>query len=232
MISFMTDVTSPSDVNQPVETATTPAPSGAEPNGGTPTQPSTPPGDGTAGAPDATQLQSQIDNLNKALQFERNRNKQLTRGRQTEVPGNPENAELYQNPEYQRLALQNATYALRDGAKDIIARYPQLPPAVAKAINHNPRGWVNEGTSDIDNALLDIEENIINYLQGEGLENATQPGAQPQPVQIAQTNKGTATDKNVEAELDRIKDIPPEEWTPEEEALVDSFLKSQRKSKK
>lgn len=221
----MDDVNSPeNDVNQP---------GGAQPtapsqDGGT-QQPATPASTTPEGEPAgaAKDWEAEAKNLQKALKQERERYRQRSQqqpGSQTQV-----DETLFGNPEYQKVMLENATYKLKEEVKEVIERYPNLPKSVVNAITRNPRGFVQDGTTTIEQGLWDIEDYINELLAAE---DAGQPLPQPKPVQIAQNNAGGANQVDQDAELQAIADIPPEDWTAEQEAKVNAYMKSQRAQKK
>jgi hypothetical protein len=167
--------------------------------------------------------QKENENLKKALQQERDRYRQRM---QQQPAGQGEVDEtLYNNPEFQKAYLENATYKLKEGVKSVLDQYPNLPKAVANAITRNPRGFVNDGTTSIEQGLWDIEDYINEVLAAE---QAGQPVPQPKPVQVAATNAGGGSEVDEDAELQAIADIPPEEWTKEQEAQVNKFMKAKK----
>ncbi len=224
----MEDVNNPNQVVNEPGNPGTPAPStdgGNVPGGDGGQEPAAPQGD-PGQQPQAPNVspEEQIKNLNQALKIEREKNRRLAR---QGGDGNLENVgdDLLSNPEFVKIALENAVYQLKEGVKEIIDRYPQLPKAVAKAISRNPRGWVNDGTGDVPNALLDIEDNIIAYLEEEGLQ---QPQPDLKPVRVAGNNNLNNTPNNVDVEISRIMAIPPEDWTKEDEAIVAAYNKKKK----
>lgn len=223
------------DVNNPNEVVTnpgeseTPAPSTAGEN-----QTGNAPGEAPQGTkPEAGEvdwtvkgpkLEAQIENLTKALRLQRSRQ------RNSSQPSMPEEGgeDVFSHPAYQSLALKTATYELKEGAKEVLDRYPQVPKAVANAILKNPRGWVNEGTADVESALLDIEENLITYLEDNpDLQDAAQAG--PKTVPVVPSNTLSNPERDVDVEIDRIQKTPPDEWSEADEKLVNDYLKRKKK---
>lgn len=219
----MDDVNNPNAGTQPEDAGTsTPIGETVTPEGAS-AAPTTPIGDGATQAPD---YQKQVDNLNKALKFERDRNKRLSQGRDAGNGDNPDD-------EVNNLRLENASYKIKGEVGSILDRYPDLPKGVASAIRKNPRGFVNEGTGTIEDALFDIEQFVIEYLDEMGSQDSGQPVNQPAPFKIANTNSVSTSEKDLEAaEIEAISQIPPEEWTPAQEKAVDKYLAEQRKAKK
>lgn len=216
--------------NQGGEPETPQPPTDGKSKQGEPSNPDNPEGGKEPGKKVDTDYQSENENLKKALKIEREKYRKLVQGKRQGNQGYSEDEELQNNPEYQNVVLENATYKLKEGAEGILRNYPQLPKAVARAISKNPRGFVNYGTRDIETALLDIEEYIIGYLE-ENEAELQQPngGVKPKPAQIANTNKGGDSEKNIESEIAEIEKLPPEEWTDEQEKKVTAYLKSKKK---
>lgn len=181
---------------------------------------------------DPEKLQAQIKNLNKALETERTARKEAQRkvaqsqGSRMMEGYDPKSLEqVQQHPAYQDLALKNAEYELREGVKDILKEYSNIPQNIAGAIIRNPRGFVNQGTSDVQNALLDITD----YLEGiaGSFEPAAPPAPQPKNVPIMGNNKvGT---QQSDTEIQQILEIPPEDWTPEQEKAIAEYNKANKR---
>ena len=126
------------------------------------------------------------------------------------------------HPYVQELELKNATAELRRGAEDVLSRYPQLPDYLRKAILKNPRGYVNESTTDVPNALLDIEDYILD-LDAIQAEKAPEPKTFP----VAGMNNPAATQgSSTPAEVQKIMGKPLDTWTEDEARLVGEHAKS------
>jgi len=108
-------------------------------------------------------------------------------------------AEWAQNPMTQDLLLKAAEVELKEGVRELLNDYPDVPESIKKAITKNPRGFVNTGTMFVDDALLDIEDYLAELSQGAGGDN-TAPNAQPKEFPVAGTNAGgeAAADTEVE----------------------------------
>ena len=129
---------------------------------------------------------------------------------------------IRQHPYVQDLELKSATAELKRGAEDILKRYPQMPPQVVKAILKNPRGYVNETTQDVPNALVDIEEYLMDLSSEIEGENPSTP--QPKSFPVAGTNTPAATQGGTSpAEVQAILKKPLDEWTPAETKLVKEY---------
>lgn len=171
----------------------------------------------------------ELDNLKRALKQERETIKSLRRqaaqdkGR-SGLAGYGEEKDLEQvmsHPFVQDLLLKQAEGELKDGVKEILTQYPQIPKSVANAIIRNPRGYVKTGTTDVQNALLDIAD----YLEEIAPEFESNSAPRPKTVPIAGNN---AVDKetNKDVDMQKILDTPPEEWTPEQEKAVSDYIKN------
>lgn len=188
-------------------------------------------GSSETGTPDAAGSNSpenpQVTNLNKALSIEREARRKLQR-QIAEMRGNPAgqaqgDEDVYSHPAYQEMALKNAAYELREGAKDILEGYPQIPQAVKNAILKNPRGYVNEGTSDVQNALLDIQDYVDSIAEEFGGTDGTT--SQPKTVPIVGNNSQIGSQDRQDLEIQEILKLPPEEWTEEQAKAVDEYQK-------
>lgn len=172
----------------------------------------------------------ELDNLKKALKQEREQRKTLQREMVKErgskaLDGYPQdNLEaVMAHPFVQDLLLKQAESELQEGAKEILSQYPQIPKPIANAIIKNPRGYVNAGTNDVQTALLDIAD-YVDSISGEFV-NAT---PQPKTVPIAGNNAaigGSPQDAEVK---DIVENIPPEDWTPEQEKVIKDYLKNNK----
>lgn len=223
----MTDVTEPIvDVTATTvePETTTPTPTGENKTGD---ETVTPPANGEKPtipeSPESTAMQKQIDNLNKALALERKKNKRSTT-RTVDTGGQfADDDEVLSHPGVQDLLLKNATYELREGVKDILENYPQVPKPLVKAILGNPRGWVNDGTRDVQSALLDIEENLVRYLD----EEPTAPaGPVPKVPKVMNNNSLQNNQAEIDTQVQRILGIPPEEWTTDDDKIMAEYTKS------
>lgn len=217
----MDDVTAQNTVETPVETTTTPV--GTEENKQT----------DAVNAPegtDTTTVNPELENIKKALKQERERVKTLLReqadykGRKAleNLPGD-NLEEVMGHPMVQELQLKVAEFELKEGVKDILENYPNLPKALSSAILKNPRGYVNPATTDVQNALLDIQD----YLEGIYPDFQATTTVQPKTVPVAGTNKVVGA-SGLNADIQEILTIPPEEWTPEQEAAIQAYKRTNR----
>lgn len=162
--------------------------------------------------------------LNVALKQERERARELQRKlaeyenkeRMAAVPqDNLE--EVMAHPMVQELLIKTANFELKEGVKDIFEEYPNLPKEVKDAILKNPRGFVQESTQDVQNALLDIRDYVESISQA--YQAPVVPAQVPKNIPIAGNNQVINGDK-AEAGVEEILATPPAEWTPEQAATV------------
>lgn len=189
----------------------------------------------TAGQEAAPQEQTEVPgghkggDLNAALRQERDLRKQLQR-KIAELEGaskvqgyeGQDLDTILQHPFVQDLLLKQAEGELRDGAKEILAQYPQLPKPIVNAILKNPRGYVSPKTQDVQNALLDIADYV------ESIYSEYEPQAPPQQfkdVKVVGNNK-SLTAKTSDAEIEKLLSIPVEEWTPEQTKMVSEYRRN------
>lgn len=170
----------------------------------------------------------EVENYKKALQQERQMRKQYARElaqyRGSVQPEAPQSQQGVNPSDYEEAMLKLAEYQLKEGVQEILDAYPQLDKATVNAIKRNPRGFVNPGTMDIQNALLDIADYVEEYVTNEGFTSNNTP--QPRTVPIM-GNNAPAQEDNVDAEVQRlVNEVPPEDWTPEEAALVSKAAKN------
>lgn len=223
----MDDVNNPQAVTeQPVEQTTTPTATGETQTTAPAETPVTAVNPTAAG--EGNQSPSQIENLNKALKAERERSKAVQReladlkGKSSLSSYDPEDMQsIMSHPFVQDLLLKQAESDIKVGVKDILDQYPQLPESVKKAIQRNPRGFVQPDTTDVQTALLDIQD----YLEEIAAGNTPLPTApQPKTVPIAQTNASVGPQKNIDAKLKAILAKSPEDMTSEDDALLAEYM--------
>lgn len=203
-------------IETPVETTTTPPADGETETGGTTTADA-----GVDSSSELARIKAEAENLKQALKQERDRYKQTqrelaqTRGnRQLEQYSQEDLDQVYSNPLFQEQAVKIAEYEIKEGINDILSRYPNFPKQIASAIRRNPRGYVQPTTQDVPNALLDIEDYIASVA-----EEFNQPEP-PKNVRIADTNADVQNKGTSDVEIAEILSIPPEDWTPEQEAVI------------
>ena len=224
----MDDVTGQSTVENPVEPTT---PSVGSDENKLPEATDASKGAEGAEVNPVQEYEKKLENLNRALKQERERYKALMREQAEEqgrrrlenLPGDNVE-EVMQHPLVQDLLVKQAEYELKEGVKEVLENYPNLPKALSNAILKNPRGYVNPATTDVQNALLDIQD----YLEGIYPEFAKEmPSVAPKNVPVAGTNKVVgASTQNVD--IRELLETPVEEWTPEQEKAFEAHKRANR----
>lgn len=168
-----------------------------------------------------------------ALQEERKRRQELQRQlaqRESEAQlgqYDPEDLNtILQHPMVQELILKDAKRELTDYARDVLEQYPTLNPQVKKAILRNARGFVNETTTDLETAKVDLLEQIEEFAQ----EVAAEQAVAPKGHQVASTNVPTTQNTGAKpSDIQKILDKPVTDWTNEEEAAVEAYAQRSQK---
>ena len=133
---------------------------------------------------------------------------------------------ILSHPYVQELQIKQAKQELTDYTRTVLDEFPTLHPAVKKAILKNARGFVNETTTDVEVAKLDLRQYIEEIVE-ETNEAETQPTT-PKTFPVAATNVVKTDVPGVRpADIQKILDKPIDEWTDEEALVVDRFNKSQ-----
>lgn len=158
--------------------------------------------------------------VNEALKEARRELAQL-RGQEAYRGYSEEDLEqIFAHPFVQQLLLEQAENQLRRGAEEILSRYPNIPKPIAKAIIRNPRGYVNPATTDVESALLDIDDYVASIAEEFG-EGGT---SEPKPFPVAGTNvSAVPEEETTPAEIAALMKKPPEEWTDEELRLAEEW---------
>jgi len=175
----------------------------------------------------------ELENLKKALQQEREQRKALQRElaqvrsqRSLEGYSEQDLEQIMSHPWVQELLLRQAETQLKEGAREILSRYPQIPKPIADAILRNPRGYVQPGTTDVETALMDISDYVEEIAQEFGVSEAPEPKAFP----VAGTNvSAVPEEETTPAEIAALMKKPPEEWTDEELRLAEEWEKGKSK---
>jgi hypothetical protein len=134
---------------------------------------------------------------------------------------------ILQHPYVQDLIIKQARQELTDYAREALDQYPNLHPQVKKAILKNARGFVNETTTDVETAKLDLQE----YIESIAEEAVAEPQAEqaPEPskgFKVANTNVPSTEPSGVKlAEIQNILAKPVDSWTADEEAAVEEYRK-------
>lgn len=167
-----------------------------------------------------------------ALHAERSMRKELARkmaeyeARMQNIPQSEDGMtweQVMAHPQVQQMILEKAERDLKDFAREELDKRPGIPDGLRKAILHNPRGWVQPTTTDIENAKLDLLDAI------DALDAGQLPASVGKSFPVAPTNAPASKTAGNSAEVQKILAKPPEDWTDEEAQIVDEELKSQPK---
>lgn len=132
--------------------------------------------------------------------------------------------QVLQHPLVQELILKDAKRELTDYSRDLLEQYPTIPELVKKAILKNVKGFVNENTSDVETAKLDIAE----YVESLAADVPQAPEAQ-KGFPIASTNQPVAESSTANLnEVNKILDKPVDELTDEEAKAIEDYKKSHK----
>ncbi|MDP4272549.1 MAG: hypothetical protein Q8909_20870 [Bacteroidota bacterium] len=168
---------------------------------------------------------AQAENYKKAMEHEREARKKLQREaaeRGTDNQGNQPTADpqdIWSNPEVQKLLIKQAESELKEGAKDLLDQYPNVPGNVKKAILKNPRGFINPNTTTVPLALIDIQD-YLEEVDAELAGEATQAPTVRDVKVLGNNGPAKAADPDEVLASEAMK-TPPEEWTTEQEAAVE-----------
>ena len=172
----------------------------------------------------------------QALSAERQRRKELQRklaalqGQQGLKDYDPNDLEaVMAHPYVQELIIKQAKQELTDYTRGVLdSDYPNFPAVIRKAILANVRGFVNETTTDIESAKIDI----LDYIEKTAEETeAGQPIPAPETKSfpVAATNTGETETAARPAEIAKILDKPVDSWSDEEVKLVADYSKNSKK---
>lgn len=213
----MDDVTSPDAVNNQVETeSVSPAPESVE--GENVVAPSV----------DVEKMQSELQNLQKALKAEREarRNERREIAKKSQVQGNPEDYEQWMNhPMSRELLVKVARQELTDYAREVLSdsKYQALPEIVKKAILSNVRGFVNEDTTDVETAKVDILDYVDNLLE------QTEAAPTSKNFPVAAPNGGSNVGKTgTPAQIAEIINKPMDEISDDEAQILEAYRKTRK----
>jgi hypothetical protein len=123
------------------------------------------------------------------------------------------------HPVVQEALIKAAKYELTDYTRNVLEQYPTLNPQVKKAILANVRGFVKEGTTDVESAKLDIQEYIESILEGEA------PAAKKNFPVVA-TNTPSVVQPVKPAEVEKILAKSVDSWTDQEMKIVEDYTKT------
>lgn len=129
--------------------------------------------------------------------------------------------QVLQHPMVQELLIKQAKQELTDYARERLATMPNFPKVVKDAILKNARGFVNEATTDVETAKLDLDDFIDGFVDTEAT-GTPQPA--PKSFQVATTNVSKTETPGIRpAEIDKILAKPVDSWTDQEADAVEKF---------
>jgi len=161
-----------------------------------------------------------------------NKNYKEAQRKLAEVEGNqklqqydPEDMDaVLSNPFVQELLLKDAKRELADFARDELDKHPNFHPQLKKAILSNARGFVNESTTDVESAKLDLLEYIEGIAEEEAGTQTPTTTLTNKSFPIASTNiSKTDVPGARPADIAKLMLKPMEEWTPEEGKAFDDY---------
>lgn len=237
----MDDVTVPEKVDvetQPVETpAAAPTNSGNE----TPVAPEAPQGTPPVVPEDLSKAEN--ENLKKALHESREREKTARReaaelkSKTAQSKYNPDDYQQWQaHPYSQELLVKVAKQELTDYARETLRdeRYSAIPSVVKKAIEKNVRGFVNETTTDVDTAKVDLLDYIEGILEEQIATDAASKPVAPaaQAFPIAAPNAAASEPTGTPKQIAEIMKKSVEELTDADDKILSDYLDTQEKKSK
>ena len=114
--------------------------------------------------------------------------------------------------ELEQLRLEKAENQLKDEAKEIVERYPELPKGVKNAILKNPRGFLNSTTQTIEDAVLDLEEYVANVVEEiENGETPTLTPAQTDPKKISVATQNATVSSTGKVDISTLNTVEKQE---------------------
>lgn len=93
------------------------------------------------------------------------------------------------HPFVQKALNMLAETQLKEGVRELLKDYPQLPDGVKKAIEKNPKGWVSNEAQNVNDGLEDIEAFL---LENYGVSAAGTETPQTKQFPATQTNASVA----------------------------------------
>lgn len=166
------------------------------------------------------------ENLKKALKAEREKFRQLRRGRQDRSSvqsSQPTSQDAY----IKQLETKVAMGELKSGASKILKNYPDIPESIKRAILRNPRGYIKADTQDVETGLLDIEDFVESEME---LISEQQPSLTPpkKDVHVAGSNTPDTNIGATPAQIQAIMDKPVDEWTSEDRKSLKDYRESHK----
>lgn len=137
----------------------------------------------------------------------------------------PEDYERWvSDPRSQELMIKVAKQELTDHARTLLEQYPNLHPVLKKAILKNVRGFVQEATTDVESAKLDLQDYVESIAQEADAAAPVTPA--PKNFQVATTNASKTVQGTRPAEIAKILGKPVTDWTEKEAEVVENYAKS------
>ncbi len=128
------------------------------------------------------------------------------------------------NPMSQELMIKVAKQELTDYTRTLLESYPNLHPVLKKAILKNVRGFVQEATTDVESAKLDLQDYVESIAQEA---DAAAPVTQtPKNFQVATTNSSKTVQGTRPADVEKILAKPITDWTEKEADIVENYAKT------
>lgn len=134
---------------------------------------------------------------------------------------------ILSHPFVQELQVKQAKQELTDFARTTLDEFPTLSSVVKKAILKNARGFVNETTTDVETAKLDLRAYIEDIVEESEAETPTAPAPKTFPIATTNVSK-TDVPGARPADIQKILEKPIDEWTDAETAIVDSYTLSHK----
>ncbi len=175
-------------------------------------------------APEKTIPYSRFQEINKKFRELQRKTAEEQGARKLEGVGPEDWEAIMSHPFVQDLLIKDAKRELTDYAREVLEQYPTLHQQVKKAILANARGFINETTTDVESAKIDL----LDYIEGIAEEDQAQSQvAPPKTFPIADTNTtGKVESKARPAEIQKILEKPVDSWTEDEAKTVEEYSRS------
>lgn len=104
------------------------------------------------------EIESKLEQSERRRQGQDRLISQLRRSKETQSSREYASEDEAVQAELQDLKLFKAKTELQRETKSILKDFDNIPKAIKRQIVANPRGWINESTSTVDDAVIDIQE--------------------------------------------------------------------------
>ena len=128
------------------------------------------------------------------------------------------------SPFVQELMIKQAKLELTDFARDELEKYPNIPTKFKKQMLKNIRGFVNETTTDVELAKVDILDSIEDLAQD--FEPERKIEGRPSEVVVAPTNAGQGKPGSRPNEIQKVLNKGIFEMTDDDFNKVDNFKRN------